>query len=230
NEVLDLLPSVVEINGWNHKRIKLRTLEFLSICAMDRNDVAQHESLSNQMLPLLEELDDQEGLAHLFVDQGHVALFNGEISRADEFLQRSLIYRIRKNSFNANWVKYMLGIVALHKGKLQEAQTSFVDIIHYLYANYGFWNISYVLWGLADLAIVQQRSIVAGQLLGAADHLRQLTPDHFPKFFHQAYEATIAAARAQLDETAYASAYAEGYAMIPDQAVTFALAQFGEVE
>src|SRR5262245_20476663 len=52
--------------------------------------------------------------------------------------------------------------------------------------NYGFWNISYVLWGLADLAIVQQRIIVAAQLLGAANHLRQLTPDHFPKFFHSA--------------------------------------------
>jgi predicted ATPase/transcriptional regulator with XRE-family HTH domain len=226
NEVLDLLTSVVDINEWTRKQIRLRALIGLSECAMDLNDPAQLESLSNQMLPLIEELDDQGRLANIFVNQGDIALFNGEISRADEFLQRSLTYQSRRNSFHVYWVKYKLGIVALHKGNLPEAQTSFVGFIHYLRANYGFWNISYGFWGLADLAIVQQRSSVAAQLLGAADHLRQLTPDHFPKFFHRAYAATIAAARAQLDETTYASAYAEGYAMTPDQAVAFALAQF----
>lgn len=226
NKVLHLLPCVVDINEWSRKLIKYRALQGLSVCAMDLNDPSQLELLSKQMLPLLEELDDQERLANLFVNQADVALFNGDIERADEFLQRSFTYTTRKDTFRENWVKYKLGIVALHRGEIQKAQTSFVHFIRYLHSNYGVWNVSYGFWGLADLAIVQQQSNVAAQLLGATDHLRQLTPDHFPKFFHRAYAATIAAARAQLDEATYTSAYVAGYAMPPDQAIAFALAQF----
>ena len=41
---------------------------------------------------------------------------------------------------------------------------------------------------------------------------------------HSHYERILGAVRAQLDEVTFTAAYAEGYAMTPDQAVAFAIA------
>lgn len=228
NQILSLLPSVVDTNEWKRKRLQVGALQGLSVSAMDLSDRPQLESISNQMLPLLEELDDLEQIARLFLNLGDAALFDDDLNQAGAYLQRSLAFNPRQGTFLEQCAKHKLSLVALRLGELEKARIGIVSWITFLRATYGFWNISYGLWGLADLALIQQQSTLAAQLLGAADHLRQLTPDTFPKFYHQAYAATIATARAQLGEATYASAYAEGYAMAPDQAIAFALAHFAE--
>ena len=60
---------------------------------------------------------------------------------------------------------------------------------------------------------------------GAAASLRATIGVPLPANDQLHQQQIIAAARTQLGETAYASAYAEGYAMTTDQAVAFALAQ-----
>lgn len=226
NQILLLLPVVTGINEWKRKRFKVWALQDRSRCAKEARDRSQMESLSSQILLLLEELNDPEQIAHLFLDLGDAALFDGDPKQAGDYLQRSLAFNPRRGTFLEQCAKHKLGLVALRLGALEEARMGIIGWIKFLRATYGFWNISYGLWGLVDLALVQQQGRIAAQLLGAADNLRQLTSDTFPKIYHRAYAATIAAARAQLDELTYASAYAEGYALTPDQAVAFALAHF----
>ena len=45
-----------------------------------------------------------------------------------------------------------------------------------------------------------------------------------PPIYQPDFEETLIATRAQLDTTSFAAAYAQGYAMSLEQAVTFALA------
>jgi len=225
-KVLDLLPTVGDITAWQRKCLQVSALGTLMSCAVELNELADVAAYANQLFLLLEDLDDQQAIAGFFSTQGNSALFNGEVKKAEALLTRSWTHIKRKDSWLAYQVKYQLGLVALQAGELPKAQTHFVDYIKYHYTNFGAWDVSFGLWGLADLALIQHQSQVAVQLLGAAEHLRQLTPDFFPKLYHRAYAATIVAARAQLDETTYANAYAAGYAMTPDQAVAFALAHF----
>ncbi len=227
NQVLALLPTVVEINEWNRKRLRAVALQYLSVYAMDQGDRAQLESLTNQLVPLFEDLDDQEMLVCLFLNQADAALIAGDIQHAAEFLRRCLTYGTGKGTFFEQCARHKLGMVALHNGELEQARAGFVGWVKYLRANFGFWNISEGLWSLANLAIYERQSRVAAQLLGASDHLRQLGSDLLSEAHQRAYATTIAAARAQLDEATFTTAYAEGYAMTPDQAVSFALAQFG---
>jgi hypothetical protein len=61
------------------------------------------------------------------------------------------------------------------------------------------------------------------RLLGAAEALRAAIGLPLPPAERPDYERTVAAARAQLDEAAFATAWAQGRAMSLDQLVAYAL-------
>lgn len=226
-QVLALLPTVVEISEWNRKRLRARALQYYSVYAMDQGDQVQLDALTKQLVPLYEELDDQTMLGCLSLNQADAALTAGDFQHAAEFLKRCLSYGTGNGIFFEQCARHKLGILAIYKGESEQARAGIIGWIKYLRANFGFWNISEGLWSLANLAIYEQQGKVAAQLLGASDHLRQLGSDLLSEAHQLAYSTTMAAARAQLDEATFATAYAEGYAMTPDQAVSFALAHFG---
>ena len=80
------------------------------------------------------------------------------------------------------------------------------------------------LENLAAVANAQDNAERAIRLFGAAVRLRALILAPLSDSEQSRHQQIVTVARAQLDETTYASAYAEGYAMSPDQAVVFALA------
>ena len=86
-------------------------------------------------------------------------------------------------------------------------------------------DIAAGLESLASVAGAQQAAQRTIQLLGASASLRARIGVPLPASDQPDYQQRMAAARAQLDETTYASAYAQGYAMTPDQAVVVALAR-----
>ena len=79
-------------------------------------------------------------------------------------------------------------------------------------------NIPSYLEGLADVVAVQGESLWAAQLWGAAETLREAMGTPIPPVYHGDYERSIAAARVQLGEKAFAAAWAEGRKMTPEQA------------
>jgi DNA-binding CsgD family transcriptional regulator len=58
------------------------------------------------------------------------------------------------------------------------------------------------------------------RLWGAADALREAMGTPIPPVYRADYERSVAAARAQLGEKAFAAAWAEGRSMTPEQALT----------
>jgi transcriptional regulator with XRE-family HTH domain len=84
---------------------------------------------------------------------------------------------------------------------------------------------AYLFSGLAGLGEPGRAASVLGcaaRILTTANSLQGRASEH------SHYERILAGVRAQLDEVTFSAAYAEGYAMTPDQAVAFALTHFTE--
>jgi hypothetical protein len=84
-------------------------------------------------------------------------------------------------------------------------------------------NIASALEGLASIVATQGAYTWAARLWGAAEALRQAHGLHFYTLLRTRSERYVAAARADLGEQAFASAWAEGQAMALEQAIAYAL-------
>ena len=81
-----------------------------------------------------------------------------------------------------------------------------------------FW-MAVCLEGLAGVAAAQGQPVGAARLFGAAAALRGAIGAPMEPARRAAYERHLAATRAQLTEEAFATAWAEGRALTPEQAV-----------
>src|SRR5205085_9681097 len=75
-----------------------------------------------------------------------------------------------------------------------------------------------ILEGLADIVARQGERVWAARLWGAAEALRETIGTPLPPVERDTYERSVAAVRTQLGEKAFATAWAEGRAMTPEQA------------
>ncbi len=101
------------------------------------------------------------------------------------------------------------------------------------------WHIAPCLEGLATVVAVQESARAstprssdegamvllpsirwAAQLWGAAESLREAINDPIPPVERATYERSVAAARDQIGEKAFAAAWAEGRAMSPEHVLT----------
>jgi ATP/maltotriose-dependent transcriptional regulator MalT len=80
-------------------------------------------------------------------------------------------------------------------------------------------SIAFCLEGLADVVAVQGEPAWAAQLWGAAESLREAMGTPLPPVYRPAYERSVAAARTQLGEQTFATAWSEGRTMTPEQAL-----------
>ncbi len=85
-------------------------------------------------------------------------------------------------------------------------------------------NIATGLEGLAAVAAMVGLPVRAARLWGAAEALREATGEGRSAFFQRAYDRALAAARRQVSEADWATAWAAGRALTTEQAVAEALA------
>jgi hypothetical protein len=115
-----------------------------------------------------------------------------------------------------------LGHVAAAQGDYRRAREFFGEsmALHVRLGNNR--GVGESLAGLAGLAAAEGQPERAARLFGAAGLREAAGPTMWPAE-RTTYERNLATARAQLDESAWAAAYAEGQAMTPEQAVAYAL-------
>jgi DNA-binding CsgD family transcriptional regulator len=82
------------------------------------------------------------------------------------------------------------------------------------------WNIASYLEGLAQVVALQGEQLWAARLWGAANALREALHTPLPPIDRADYERSVAAARTELGEKAFATAWTQGRAMTPEQALT----------
>jgi predicted ATPase/DNA-binding SARP family transcriptional activator len=183
-----------------------------------RGDLALASSLMNECLAIRRELGDKSGVAWASDLLGEIARFQGDYEQAAPRYEESLkLHRELDNKAGLAAVLSNLGYVALNRGDHPSARALFDESLS-LSRELGHRYL--IAAGLIGLAGLESQPKVAVRWLGAAEESRRLMGAPADKVAH---ERLMDVLRAQLDEAAFAAAWAEGQAMTLEQAVEQAL-------
>jgi predicted ATPase/class 3 adenylate cyclase len=203
-----------------------QSLLSLGIAALCQGDYEQAMSLLQEGLKRCRELGDKFDTARALNNLGEVARHLGDLEGATARYEESLVlYRELGGKWSIAFAIQNLGLVAAERSDFVRAlqlQKESLALYQEVGDKGGFPES---LEKLADVLGAQQHPERAARLLGAAEALREAI--HMPVLpcDRTDYERTVVAVRAQLDEVNFASAWAAGRAMRPEQAIEYALEQ-----
>jgi predicted ATPase/class 3 adenylate cyclase len=190
----------------------------------DRHGVyEQAETWYAESLAMARDLGQTHSIAMLLFAQGHIARIKGDYNRAEALYRESLkAQRSLGNKWGIAVTLHGLGYVALAHGDIRAAATYFTDELKLFREQEDSSGIAMGLAGLAGVAAAQLQLQRAARLGGAADVLLQTAEPLEPED-RLAYDQTITTVRAQLDNAAFAAAWAAGRALTAEQAIAYAL-------
>ena len=191
------------------------------VLLVSQGDPATARSLLEEGLALFRELGDKGNIAQCLSLAGRLALRQGDTTAGRSLLEESL--RLSRE-IGSQWdiAESLAGLaqVEASQGDLAAARTLYEKSLTIA----GEWNykdlLPSCLEGLADEVGVQGEPAWAARLWGAAEALREIMGTPLPSVYRADYERFIAAARTQLGEKAFATAWAEGRTMTPEQALS----------
>jgi predicted ATPase len=188
-----------------------------------QGDLEQAAALYHDTLVLLRRLNFKQGHAWLLKSMGELAWSRAEYDEAAELLAMSLdLFRELGEKFGAAVTLYKGGYVALHQGILARAEALLEEGLA-LYQEFGNrWGIAHCLAGFGALALARAQPEQATRLLGAASALLAAIDHHLEHPDSAVYDDSLAKVRDQLDEAAFAAAWAEGQAMTMEEAIACA--------
>jgi tetratricopeptide (TPR) repeat protein len=216
--------SVALFRALGVRRVMGNVLNDLGYFVMTEGDFAGAVELLAESIAIAREAGDRGTLAAALNYLGQAENSLGNPTKAMLQLYESLTIH-RELGDRRRCVGVLASLVAttleLHDlGHARELLAELFDLCGQLESFQGY---SWGLRGAADLLLQAGLPEQATRLLGAAEALRKaqaipLWPDE-----HGGYERTIAAARATLDEEAFAAAWAAGRAMTLEQVIAYAL-------
>jgi hypothetical protein len=200
------------------------TLLTMSGVAILREDPAGAEALIDQGRALNPDSHDWVGwsLNHL----GHAAQLRREYGRAEQLHQQTLavfIERLGDRSTGVMWAYQGLGETALGQADAATARQwlrAGLELSRDLGARI---IIAWCLAGLGGAAALDEELERAARLWGAAEHQRVMLGCRPAPAARATYERLLVQARAQLGDSAFAAAWAEGEALSLEQAIVEAL-------
>jgi predicted ATPase len=202
-------------------------LEMMGRSARWQNDAARAAAYLQESLDLYRALDDQLEATSPLLGLADVAQLQGDYGWAAILLNEALAqYRKFGHALGLAWTLINLGDVVLYQGDALRARALYVDSLA-LFREFehkdGIWQC---LLGFAGVASAVGQAARAARLDGAAAALSEswnTSIEDLPPDDRMHYDRTIAAVHAQLDEAAFAAAWAEGQAMSLGQAIAYAL-------
>jgi predicted ATPase len=190
------------------------------------------EPLYAEGLAHYQTLGQEELVAGAYHVMGELALLQGEYARVVTLAQAGLsLYR----SIGLGWgiadTLINLGFAAWHQGDDTRAAGCFQESLSVARNLQDLPTIAVCLTGIAAVATscgcdgqVGSRAMQrAARLLGAAAVIQEGTGVPMPHAHHREYESILAGVRAHLDQTTFATTWAEGQAMTLDQAIAYTL-------
>ncbi|MEO7840300.1 MAG: tetratricopeptide repeat protein [Anaerolineales bacterium] len=189
--------------------------------AFVQGDYAQAEGQHLKSLSRFQELGDKFGVAYTLSGLGELARFAGDYERAGKFYEQMLeIYRELHGRFTPAWPLLGLAWASLHRGDYGKAKALFEESLKLSIADSNKTLITLCLAGFASVLGMTSKPELSARLLGAVKFLLESIgrPADRKDFDHY-----VAHVHAQLDETAFAEAWADGRAMTLEQAVDYAL-------
>jgi predicted ATPase len=194
-----------------------------------QRDYERTGALYEEGLALARELGDKHGIAALLNSLGEMARFQGNYEQAAALYEESLaLFRELGGRLQIAMILHNSAYVVLRQADGRQAAASFGEsLVLYrdLKRKHGVIECLIGLASVAAAAAAGQPSTTrrAARLFGAADGLFEATGGGLAAADQAEYDRYLALAREQLDEVAFAAAWAEGRAMTMEQAVAYAL-------
>ena len=173
-----------------------------------------------EYLALSRELGSKSAIAATLNELGELVRHHGDYTHAGEYYAESLaLYRELNNTAGIAMQCHNLGYVALHQGDERQAAAHFVEglALRQTLGN-NLW-IAECLVGIASVVVVQGQGEQAARLFGAVQDVLESSGAMLSPADRNEYERNVVAARAELDETTFAAAWAQGRAMTLEQAI-----------
>ncbi len=211
--------------GW-----QAHALRFLAQDALRQGELSLASTQCEEAIQLYQRLNDVWAIVETLPMFAHISWLQSDKQQTITVLDE-LLSLTRTSAHKSLPVALCLaGLVAQGNGDRLRAQGLLTECLTLVQKNDRFDNkrnqatAAYLFSGLAGL--LESTEGAARLLGGSAQLLTTASCSRDFAFEHEHYERILTAVRAQLDETTFTSAYAEGYAMTADQAFAFALAQF----
>jgi non-specific serine/threonine protein kinase len=181
------------------------------------------ESLE-ESLRLLRATGERWGIAYALVWLGDTWFRMGDTTRAATSWEESLrLTQELGDHFVMAWSLGGLADVARLRADYKRATGMFKESLSLSQSSGDKFGPPYVLEALGLVAAALGDAKRAARLWGAASAWREAFSEPLSLAYQRDYAASITQARTQLGEKVYASAWSEGHAMSPEQAIALAL-------
>jgi predicted ATPase/transcriptional regulator with XRE-family HTH domain len=181
------------------------------------------ESLE-ESLRLLRATGERWGIAYALSWLGDTWFRMGDIERAATSWEESLrLTEELGDDYLMGWSLGGLADVARLRTDYKRATGMFKESLSLYQSSGNKFGPPFSMEALALVAVALGNAKRAARLWGAASAWREAISEPLPLSYQRDYAASITQARTQLGEEVYASAWSEGHAMSPEQAVALAL-------
>ena len=199
-------------------------LRGLGEIAQDEGDQTSAKNYYEQSLDLFRSLGDIKGMS---IALGHLAILafqQGDYEQAATLCKETLaIGRERGNNRTTVISLTTLGFASWGMGEFENAETEFTEALALQAELTDVRVAQYSLLGMGLIALALNQPVRAARLLGAAEALRERIGTPLPPSQRRQYDLQVTFLRDDLDEAAFATAWAEGRATTLEQAVEVAL-------
>lgn len=187
------------------------SLQSLGDMAFNNAELQQAQEHAQQALTLSSKQGDKFAVAWAIAKLGRVAHVLGDDSQAQTYCAEALaLFRQLDNRHDVAAVYLDLGRVARAQGDIAQARLCYAESLTVFGDVMDRRGVPECIEGIAGLAGMVGQPIYAARLFGAANAWRQAVELPLPPVYRTAYERDLAAARTQLDEVTWTSAWAEG--------------------
>jgi tetratricopeptide (TPR) repeat protein len=163
-------------------------------------------------------------LAYALLWLGDTWFRTGDIERAATTWEESLLLtRELGDHYLIAWSLGGLADVARLRGDYKRATETFRESLSLYLSSGSKFGPPFSLEALGLVAAALGDAKRAARLWGAASAWREAINQPLPPTYQRDYAPSVAQARTQLGEEVYASAWSEGHAMSPEQAIALAL-------
>ncbi len=186
----------------------------------EQGDLARAMTLFEESLALRREAGDKQGIARSLVTLGHVARDRGDLARAAALYEESMaLHGELGDKHGLTLALAYAGATAYRRGDHRRAMSLYKEGLALAHATRYAMGVAASLEGLAAVAAGMDRPDEAARLLGAAFALRSGHGTPVPPSEQADNERAVALARSALGGEAFASAWAWGQVLSPEQAV-----------
>jgi predicted ATPase len=201
-----------------------RRLVGLATLACRKSDYATASQRMQEALSIQRQLELKYDLAESLDVYGRVAFRQGDpdLARASYLESIALNDELGRSGENI-WPRVDLAYLFLRQGQFAPARLGFVDSLARVQSSENMGGVTYIMEGLASLAVAEGRMERAARLFAWADYMRRKNGGHRPANEQADVDRDFSILRAHLDEADLQAAASAGQAMTIEEAIALAI-------